>query len=90
MATGMTKVEEAVDYSGRKVEKGDTVILMSDNSSAKVADLAKDGDQFFLRLRPLHQPYGRGVWLPSDHVVFQSPNRKNKNKGNNAVRPLEH
>ncbi len=80
MATSMAKVEAANDYSGRKVEKGDTVVLLNDNSSAKVADLARDGDQFFLRLRPLHQPYGKGVWHPADQVVFQSASRKNKTK----------
>ena len=85
MAAVMQKVEQAADYSGRKIEKGDTVIMMGDNSSAKVADLARDGDQFFLRLRPLHQPYGKGCWHPADQVVFQSPNRKNKLKANAAT-----
>lgn len=72
----LKKLDQALDYSGRKVEKGDTVVLLSDNSSAKVADLARDGDQCFLRLRPLHQPYGKGVWHPADQVVFQTASRK--------------
>ena len=87
MAQTMQKVESSPDFDGHKLEKGDTVLLLSDNSSAKIADLARDEDQYFVRLRPLHQPYGKGVWHAADRVVFQSAGRKNKKTDSDRKSP---
>jgi hypothetical protein len=74
----MRKSECTNDYQGRELVKGDTVAVLSDNSSARVADIATDGDQAFVRLRPLHQPYSKGVWHAADQVVWLSGSKKSK------------
>lgn len=68
----MQKVDTANDYRGRPITTGDTVAILSDNTSARVAEVATEGDQAFVRLRPLHQPYGKGVWHAADAVVWLS------------------
>lgn len=80
----MRKTEQASDYQGRELAKGDTVALLSDNSSARISDIATDGDQEFVCLRPLHQPYGKGVWHAADRVVWLAASKKNRNKNNPA------
>lgn len=74
----MQKLLETEDFQGRTMEKGDTVTLLSDNSSAKIADIAREGDQHFVCLRPLHQPYGKGVWHAADCVLWSASSRKPK------------
>lgn len=76
----MRKTDSATDYQGREIVKGDTVAILSDNTSARVADIAADGDQSFVRLRPLHQPYGKGIWHAADRVVWLSGSKKSRSK----------
>jgi len=66
------KIESAKDIDGRILEKGDTVVTLSDQMSARISDLAEDGGMEFVCLRPLHLPYGRGTWDSADRVKLLS------------------
>lgn len=65
----MRKVDQASDFEGQTLQKGDFVTVLHDNVSAKVCDLAVDSGTAFVRLRPSHQPFGRGVWHAAEHVL---------------------
>lgn len=65
----MKKATEAKDREGQLVRKGDVVATLSDNISAKICDICEDLGEYFVRLRPVHQPFGRGVWHSAEHVV---------------------
>ena len=78
MPTAAQKLDAAAGFDGREVERGDTVMLLLDNSSARVADIALDGGEAFFCLRPLHMPYGKGYWHAADRVVFQSKSKRTK------------
>ncbi len=66
----MRKLEHAVDYSGRKLSRGDTVTTLNGYLTARICDIAADDGAAFVRLRPAHQPYGRGTWHAADRVVW--------------------
>ncbi len=71
-----TPIEHASDFDGQEIRKGDTVATLNDNVTAKVCDLCEDGGMEWVRLRPAHQPYGRGIWHAADRVVRLSGSRK--------------
>jgi len=70
-------IEQTCDFDGQELRKGDTVATLNDNVTAKVCDLCEEGGMDWVRLRPAHQPYGRGVWHAADRVVkLSSASRK--------------
>lgn len=75
-----TPIESAEDANGRSIFKGDTVATMGDNISARVGALCEDMGMQFIRLKPLHQPYGKGVWHAADRVIRLSGPSRNKDK----------
>ena len=74
----MRKVDKAADFNGRAMGKGDTVSVLSDHMTARICDIALDDGELFVRLKPLHQPYGRGIWLAAEQVLWLAAGRKNK------------
>lgn len=77
----MQKLDRTKDYSGRKMERGDTVSTINGHLTARVCDIASDGDTIFVRLRPLHQPYGPGVWHAADRVLWvAAANRRRRRR----------
>ena len=71
-----TKIESAADVDGRDLYKGDTVVTLSDQMSARISDLAEDGGMEFVCLRPLHRPYGKGTWHSADRVKLLSRKKR--------------
>ncbi|MDX1681838.1 MAG: hypothetical protein R3336_01845 [Phycisphaeraceae bacterium] len=63
-----TKIEESEDVDGKTLNKGDTVTTLGDMMSARISDMATDSGTDFVCLRPLHRPYGKGVWHSADRV----------------------
>ncbi|MEE9212328.1 MAG: hypothetical protein V3U29_06710 [Phycisphaeraceae bacterium] len=65
----MQKITKTQDVSGQDLTKGDTVTTLNGDLTAKVCDLCEEAGTPFVRLRPLHHPYGRGVWHAADQVL---------------------
>ena len=84
----MNKVTNACDVSGQELGKGDTVATLSGDLTAKICDLCEEGGTHFIRLRPLHQPYGRGVWHPADQTqrLSKAPPKPNGDKKTNPAK----
>ena len=60
---------KACDLNGVEIQKGDTVTTLNGGTTAKVCDIAFEADSTaFVRLRPLHSPFSRGVWHAAEHV----------------------
>lgn len=73
----MTKVDVALDVDGVEIQKGDMVSSLGDGSTARVCDISVESDEtFFVRLRPVHSPFGRGVWHAAEHVRRIGAGRK--------------
>ena len=66
----MQKLEQASDFEGRPVRRGDTVSTLNGQLTARVSDIAGEGETVFVRLRPLHQPYGKGTWHAADRLIW--------------------
>ena len=86
----MQKVLHATDVTGHEVDKGDTVTTLNGQMTARVCDIALDDDVLdeevkFVCLRPIHQPYARGIWYSSDQVMWVSKGRKRKNTNKNKT-----
>jgi hypothetical protein len=47
-------------------------LTISGQETARVCDLALEADMQFVCLRPLHRPYGKGIWHASDRVQLVS------------------
>lgn len=63
------KVSKAFDFDGRELRRGDTVATLSGNVTAKITDIAVEADHtYFVCLRPIHRPFGKGVWHAADQV----------------------
>ena len=77
----MQKPDEAVDYSGRPVKRGDTVATINGQLTARVCDIANNGETVFVRLRPLHQPYGKGTWHAADRLIWVAAATRRKRRG---------
>lgn len=76
----MKKIEKTQDYSGRKLERGDTVSTLNGYLTARISDIADDAGMPFVRLRPLHQPYGPGTWHAADRVIWVSNGNRRKSR----------
>lgn len=74
----MKKVDNATDSAGRRMEKGDTVSTLTGHLTARICDLARDGEEEFVQLRPLHQPYSPGVWHSADRVMWVAAGKRRK------------
>ncbi|MFA9477264.1 hypothetical protein ACERK3_03035 [Phycisphaerales bacterium AB-hyl4] len=66
----MRKIQNTQDYSGRTLSRGETVSTLNGYLTARICDIAADDGATFVRLRPLHQPYGPGTWHAADRVVW--------------------
>ncbi|HEX7008571.1 MAG TPA: hypothetical protein VF184_01225 [Phycisphaeraceae bacterium] len=83
----MRKIDQTQDYSGRPLERGDTVSTLNGHLTARVCDIATDGETTFVCLRPLHQPYSPGIWHAADRVIWVAAGanrRKKKNRDSTA------
>lgn len=58
-----------LDVAGNVLDKGDTVTTISGGLTAKVCAIQIDSDCAFVQLRPIHQPFGKGVWHAADRVL---------------------
>jgi hypothetical protein len=83
----MQKIDTAKDFSGRPLHRGDTVVTLSDRSTAKISDIASEGEALFVRLRPIYQSYGKGVWHAADHVSWLSSAAPPKRRPEAAAQP---
>lgn len=59
-----------LDVAGTSIEIGDTVVTVNGQSTGKVIEIKPEDDIHFIRLRPAHQSYGKGVWYASDQVFW--------------------
>ena len=80
----MEKITIAIDMEGRKMMKGDTVTTVAGDLTARIADLAREGEEEFVRLRPLHQPYGPGVWHAANRVIWVAAGKQRKKQQKEA------
>lgn len=65
----MRKQTKARDMEGRELQRGDTVATVTGNLTAKVTDIAIETDNtMFVCLRPVHQPFSKGIWHAADRV----------------------
>ena len=64
----MRVLVRAQDHAGHVLRKGDTVATLSDNLTGKVCELAGEDGEQFVRVRPVFQSYGKGVWHAAGHV----------------------
>jgi len=76
----MEKVQSAHDVSGRELNKGDTVSTLNGSMTARISDIAREGEAAFVRLRPMFQPYGPGVWHAADRVLYVAAGKKKAEK----------
>ena len=74
----MRKVKSASDMTGRKLNKGDTVMDVNGQITGRICDIADDEGTFFVRLRPVHQPYAHGVWYAADRVLWLAQGRRRR------------
>jgi hypothetical protein len=73
----MRKITQTSDMGGRKLAKGDTVMVLAGNVTAKVCDIALEYDNTaFVCLRAAHQPFSRGVWHAADQVMWVASARR--------------
>ena len=72
----MRKLKKTHDVSGREIGVGDTVTTLMGDVTGKVCDICRDSDVYFVRVRPLHQSYGQGMWHAADRTVWLSKSRK--------------
>ena len=87
----MQKMAHAIDISGHNMDKGDTVSTLNGQLTARICDIACDDDEMlFVCLRPIHQPYAKGVWYAADQVMWVSKGRKRKPANTNGeAKPVE-
>ena len=64
----MSAIEEAQDVAGVSLLEGDTVATVNGQMSGKVCEARVEDGMEFVRVRPTHQPYGKGMWYPADQV----------------------
>jgi len=74
----MEKVATVQDVSGRELCKGDTVSTLNGALTGRISDLAADEGTEFVRIRPMHQPYGRGDWHAADRVMYVASARRRR------------
>jgi hypothetical protein len=80
----MERVSLAYDISGRSLSKGDTVSTVTGALTGRISDIAMEEETTFVCLRPVHQPYGRGVWHAADRVVYVASNTRQRSKSATA------
>ncbi|WP_432799290.1 hypothetical protein [Poriferisphaera sp. WC338] len=72
------------------MNKGDTVATLNGQLTARVCDIAQDDEEVnFVCLRPIHQPYARGIWYAEDQVMWVSKGRKRKTLESEAEKAKE-
>lgn len=68
----MRKLVKANDHAGHTLRKGDTVAVLSDNLTGKICEVAGEDGEHFVRVRPVFQSYGKGIWHAAGHVRWLS------------------
>jgi hypothetical protein len=76
MDFSMQKISATNDVSGREMGVGDTVTTLNGDVTGKICDICEDSDVAFVRVRPLHQSYGKGIWHAADRTMWLSASRK--------------
>ena len=66
----MRKLKKTIDVSGRKISIGDTVTTINGDVTGKICDICQDADVTFVRVRPMHQSYGKGIWHAADRTQW--------------------
>lgn len=82
----MRKLKKTQDVSGRQIEIGDTVTTISGDVTGKICDICQESDVTFVRVRPLHQSYGQGIWHAADRTMWLSASRQRIKKPTPAGR----
>ena len=82
----MKKITCTEDVSGRALHKGDTVTTVNGFLTSRICDIAEEDSEGFVRLRPLHQPYGKGVWHAAERVMWVADAKK-RSRGDRKGRP---
>jgi hypothetical protein len=77
----MRPIDAAEDVSGQALSKGDTVVTVSGDLTGRIYDLAAEDETRFVRIRPLHMPYGKGVWYAADRLVRVASARRQGGNG---------
>ena len=72
----MRKIKKTNDVSGREMQVGDTVTTLSGDMTGKVCDICQEAEVAFVRVRPLHQSYGKGTWHAADQTMWLSASRR--------------
>jgi len=72
----LQKINKTSDVSGREMGVGDTVTTLNGDVTGKICDICQESDVAFVRVRPLHQSYGRGVWHAADRTMWLSASRQ--------------
>ena len=72
----MRKINKTNDVSGREIQAGDTVTTLSGDMTGKVCDICSEAEVAFVRVRPLHQSYGKGMWHAADQTMWLSAARR--------------
>lgn len=83
----MRKINKAFDVSGRKIEVGDTVTTLNGDLTGKICDICQESDVAFVRVRPLHQSYGQGIWHAADRTMWLSASRQRPSNKTPAKTP---
>jgi len=76
----MRKMKKTIDVSGRVIALGDTVTTINGDLTGKICDICRDADVNFVRVRPLHQSYGQGMWHAADRTMWLSTARPRPKK----------
>ncbi len=64
------KIKKTTDVSGRTISVGDTVTTLNGDLTGKICDICQDAEVAFVRVRPLHQSYGQGIWHAADRTMW--------------------
>ena len=83
----MRKLAKATDHTGHVLKKGDTVATLSNYLTGTVCDVAGEDGEHFVRIRPVFQSYGKGIWHSAEHVRWlSSPRAKAKASSRTKVK----
>lgn len=81
----MGRTYRALDVAGNLLEKGDTVTTLAGSVTARVCDVSFEQETAFVRLRPTHTPYAKGIWHAADRVLRLAVARKPAETGSQAA-----
>lgn len=85
----MPEIEVAPDVAGHEMAVGDTVVAVSDQTTGRVCEIMDDDGMRFVRVRPVHQSTGRGVWYASDQVFWVATSNSGSSSSGGRSRPAQ-